>query len=160
MQWNCLKSQIVCGKYRMCCILFSPSTVGLLHVKLVSSRTSCDSHHVQGSSRTDTLCIENSYYESMFFLMLHMILYFNIFCTSRRHNTNPVTQYNWHILTIILWIASCCFCCCSNFVYLYPQDARVRCPSSYQQCGIFNDLTSFSQYFFTNKWKYFKIILK
>jgi len=69
MQQNFLKGQIVCCKYRMCCVLFSPGMVGLLHVKLVSTRTSCNNYHSQGSSRTDTLCIENSYYESTFFFL-------------------------------------------------------------------------------------------
>ena len=74
----------------------SPGMVGLLHVKLVYTGTSSDSYHAQGSSRTDNLCIENSYYESTFcfyFLMLHMILYVN-FYTSRRLNTGSVTQHN------------------------------------------------------------------
>jgi len=66
MQRNCLKGQIVCGKYRMCCVLFSPSMVGLWHVKLISTGTSRDRYLAQGSSRTDTLCIENSNYESTF----------------------------------------------------------------------------------------------
>jgi len=67
MQQNFSKGHIVCCKYRMCCVLFSPGMVGLLHVNIVSTGTSRNSYHSQGSSRTDTLFIENSYFENIFF---------------------------------------------------------------------------------------------